>query len=72
MSWVKAALIRCVRTMAEAALATIGSSMLISEVNWTFVLSASLLAGVVSILMALAGLPEVTETKEIEEKDDAE
>ena len=69
MTWVKAALIRCVRTMAEAALATIGSSMLISEVNWTFVLSASLLAGVVSILMALTGLPEVTE---IEEHNDAE
>ena len=64
MTWVKAALIRCVRTMAEAALATIGSSMLISEVNWTFVLSASLLAGVVSILMALAGLPEVTEIED--------
>lgn len=66
MTWVKAALIRCVRTMAEAALATIGSSVLIDEVNWMFVLSASLLAGVVSILMALTGLPEV------EEKDDAE
>ncbi len=59
MSWVQAALIRAVRTMAEAALATIGSSVLISEVNWTFVISASLLAGIVSILMALAGLPEV-------------
>lgn len=63
MTWIKAAMIRCVRTMAEAALATIGSSMLISEVNWTFVLSASLLAGVVSLLMALTGLPEV-EVKE--------
>ena len=61
MSWVQAALIRAVRTMAEAALATIGSSVLISEVNWTFVISASLLAGIVSILMALAGLPEVNQ-----------
>lgn len=71
MSWVKAALIRCVRTMAEAALAIIGTSVMIDEVNWTLVLSASLLAGVVSILMALAGLPEVDETKEIEDKNHA-
>lgn len=64
MTWVRAALIRCVRTMAEAALATIGSSVLIDEVNWQFVLSASLLAGVVSILMALKGLPEVPEEED--------
>ena len=66
MTWVKAALIRCVRTMAEAALATIGTSVIISEVDWTFVLSATLLAGVVSILMALKGLPEVEEVKDDE------
>lgn len=66
MTWVKAALIRCVRTMAEAALATIGTSVIISEVDWTFVLSATLLAGVVSILMALKGLPEVEEVEKDE------
>lgn len=61
----KAALIRAVRTVAQAAIATIGASALITEVNWLQVLSASALAGVLSILNSIAtGLPEVPE-KEI-------
>lgn len=70
MTWTKAALIRVVRTMAEAALAIIGSSVAMGDVNWTLVLSASVLAGIVSLLMALAGLPEVTKFEYDDEVDD--
>ena len=60
----KAALIRAIRTVAQAAIATIGASALITEVNWLQVLSASALAGVLSILNSIAtGLPEVPETE---------
>jgi hypothetical protein len=60
----KAALIRAVRTIAQAAIATIGASALITEVNWLQVLSASALAGVLSILNSIAtGLPEVPEVE---------
>lgn len=57
--WLKAAGIRAVRTVAQTAVATIGTSMVISEVNWIMVASASVLAGVISILTSVAGLPEV-------------
>lgn len=58
--FVKAALIRAVRTIAQTALATIGTALVISDVNWGFVVSASCLAGVLSILTSVAtGLPEV-------------
>ena len=60
----KAAGIRAIRTVAQAAIATIGASALITEVNWLQVLSASALAGVLSILNSIAtGLPEVPETE---------
>lgn len=59
--WVKAALIRAVKTVAQTAVATIGTSAAMTEVDWTFCLSASLLAGLVSILTSVAGLPEVSE-----------
>lgn len=56
----KAASIRALRTVAQTAAATIGTSALISEVNWTTVISASLLAGILSLLTSVAtGLPEV-------------
>ena len=57
--WLRAALIRALRTVAQTALATIGTAVVMSDVNWLAVLSASVLAGILSILTALAGLPEV-------------
>ena len=57
--WLKAAVIRAAKTMAQTAVATIGTTALITEVNWLVVLSASALAGALSVLTSLAGLPEV-------------
>lgn len=57
--WLKASLTRALRTVAQTALATIGTSVLLSDVNWVSVVSASLLSGIISILMSLSGLPEV-------------
>ena len=62
--WLKAALVRAARTIAQTAIATIGSSAALSEVNWNFLLSASVLAGVISVLMSITGLPEIKGTKE--------
>lgn len=62
--WLKAAGIRALKTVAQTAIATIGSSAIISEVNWMVVGSASLLAGILSILTSVAGLPEVPEIPE--------
>lgn len=60
-AWWRAAGTRALKTIAQTALATIGTSALLSEVNWPIVASASILAGVLSLLMSLAGLPEVQE-----------
>lgn len=57
--WFKAAGIRALKTVAQTAIATIGTSAVFAEVNWPVVVSASLLAGLLSILTSLAGLPEV-------------
>lgn len=57
--WFKAAGIRALRTVAQTALATIGTSAMLSDVNWKMVISASVLAGLVSMLMSVAGLPEL-------------
>ncbi len=59
--WLKAAMIRAVRTFCQTAIAAIGTTALIEEVNWLVVGSASLLAAVLSILTSIAGLPEVEE-----------
>jgi len=59
--WLKAAGIRAIKTVAQTAVATIGTSAVLSEVNWTMVLSASVLAGILSLLTSIAGLPEVKE-----------
>ena len=59
--WIKASSIRALRTICQTAIATIGTATVMGEVNWISVLSASLLAGIISVLMAIAGLPEVKE-----------
>ena len=59
--WWKAVGIRAIKTVAQAAVATIGASAVISEVNWLVVASASALAGILSLLTSVAGLPEVKE-----------
>lgn len=64
--WFKAAGIRALKTVAQAALATIGSSIAIDEVNWLFVLSASAMAGILSLLTSLAGLPELNDNEKEE------
>lgn len=60
-AWLKAAAIRAIKTVAQTAVATISTAMAISEVDWMFVLSASALAGLLSLLTSVAGLPEVPE-----------
>lgn len=59
--WWKAAGIRAVKTVAQTAVATIGTSAILSEVNWIAVASASALAGILSLLTSVAGLPEIKE-----------
>jgi len=64
--WWKAAGIRAVRTVCQTAIATIGTAAVMSQVNWLAVLSASVLAGILSMLTSLAGLPEVEDEAEPE------
>lgn len=62
--WWKAAGIRAVKTVAQTAIATIGTAAALGNVDWIMVASASALAGILSILTSVAGLPEVKEDKE--------
>jgi hypothetical protein len=59
--WVKAALIRGARTMSQIAIASIGSATMLREVDWRFVISTTVLSGILSLLMSVTGLPEIDE-----------
>lgn len=62
IAWIKAAGIRAIKTVAQTAVATIGTSAVIGDVNWIMVGSAALLAGVLSMLTSVAGLPELPDS----------
>ena len=59
VKWLKAAGIRAIKTMAQVAIATIGTSAAMGDVNWIMVASTSALSGILSILTSIAGIPEV-------------
>lgn len=61
--WFKCAGVRAIKTVAQTAVATIGTSAVMGDVNWLMVGSASLLAGILSLLTSVAGLPEMEESK---------
>ena len=71
-AWARAAAIRAIKTICQTAIASIGTAAVIAEVDWKFVVSASLLAGILSVLTSMAGLPEVDYKLPLIEIDDFE
>ena len=70
-TFIKSALIRAIRTICQTAIATIGTAFVIADVNWGVVISASILAGILSVLTSVAtGLPEVELINDLEDDDD--
>lgn len=65
--WLKSAIIRAIKTVAQTAVATIGTAYAMSEVDWKLVVSASILAGILSLLTSVGGLPEVNQIYEEDE-----
>ncbi|MBO5969113.1 MAG: hypothetical protein J6S14_11530 [Clostridia bacterium] len=61
VTWWKAAIVRAIKTIAQTAVGTIGAAVVLDDVNWIMVASASALAGILSLLTSVAGLPEVSE-----------
>lgn len=64
VQWIKAAGMRAIKTVAQTAIASIGTSALLGDVNWIMVASASILAGVLSLLTSITGLPELKDKTE--------
>lgn len=65
--WLKAAIIRAIRTIAQSMIATIGTAVVLSDINWGYILSASLVAGLLSILTSVAtGLPEADQKEQLD------
>ena len=67
--WITAAGVRAIKTIAQTAIATISTSAIMSEVNWAVVGSAALLAGILSLLTSIAGLPELKDETSTEEEE---
>lgn len=63
--WLRAAAVRSLKTICQTAVATIGTATVLAQVDWRMVVSASILAGILSVLTSLAGLPEVEEENDV-------